>query len=203
LLVSGAATFAWAADRPTRVPVAVVRLDAAFRADAFADTAFLAADFLATTFFAVAFFAIAFFAEVFVTGAGAATDVAFFAAEGRPVFFAAGFLALADDALDFADARFLAPGWLVARLVVVPSVIVASAELGSIKNLVRSFTFAIQAGGRAHPLQVWPVFGLRYFAGSFPLVAVVDEDAEDACKDAFDAPFDSAPRGRPLRAGFF
>jgi hypothetical protein len=78
LPVSGAATFAWAADRPTRVPVAVVRLDAAFPAGAFADRVFLAADFLATTFFAVSFFATVFFAE------------------GRLAFFATGVLALAD-----------------------------------------------------------------------------------------------------------
>ncbi|KVP75272.1 hypothetical protein WJ96_05810 [Burkholderia ubonensis] len=40
-----------------------------------------------------------------------------------------------------------------------------------IRNFERSLTSLIHAGGRAWPLQVSPVLGFMYFAGSFPLPA--------------------------------
>jgi hypothetical protein len=198
---------------------------AAFFVTDFLTAAFFAAVFLATAFFAAVFVAAVFVAAVFVAGAGAAVDFAFFAATFRLAFFATGCVvldffvaatldagALVEDALAFTDARFLAAGWLAKRFVDAPSVApfvvvevaVVSAELPSRRNLVRSLTLAIHAGGRAQPLQVWPVFGLRYLAGSFPLAA--DDDLDEVrvvCADVCADFCDRAPRGRPLRAELF
>lgn len=110
------------------------------------------------------FLALAVTCFVAVFFAGAAATVTGLAR----VFFAATFFTVAVlpaaflPAVPFA-ARFFATG------VTAISLGDALSPLASIRNFERSLTSLIHAGGRAQPLHVSPVFGLRYLAGSLPL----------------------------------
>lgn len=138
---------------------------------------FVAEAFFTDTRFVVAFLAAIYFAGTFAT-------VAFLAA----AFFTGAF------ALSVFTATFL-PDTFLAAFLLAGFVALASAALLSlwpaIKNFVRSLTSLIHSGGRAQPLHVAPVLGLRYLAGSFALAAVF----------FLDLALDVVPAGRPR--GFF
>jgi hypothetical protein len=112
-------------------------------------------------FVALAVFAVTRFVVVFLAGA-AATVTAL-----ARVFFAAAFFT---DAV--LPAAFLTAVPLAARFFATGATALSLVDaLASIRNFERSFTSLIHAGGRAQPLQVSPVFGFRYLAGSLPLPA--------------------------------
>jgi hypothetical protein len=82
-------------------------------------------------------------------------------------FFAEAFLATGFEATAFFSAAFLAVVFLPATFALAASDEPASAL--AIKNFVRSWAAASQAGAGPFPLHVAPVLGSRYFAGCGPV----------------------------------
>src|SRR5579872_4451116 len=105
-----------------------------------------------------AFLAVAiFFTAVFFTAA-------FFTAGLAALFFAAAFLVAA---VPFFAAALDTTAFFAVTTFLAATLLVAAAP--SIRNLVRSLTVASHAGAGPRPLQVAPVFGLRYLGGCAPL----------------------------------
>jgi len=125
-------------------------------------TGLLGKAFFEETFLTAAFFAVT--TTRFSAGTTCSSALAFVAtaafAETRfvTVFFATTF---GDAVFDFLAATFPVADLLAA----VEATVFAPPVAPSIKNLLRSFASAIQAGARPRPLQVAPLFGSRYFSG--------------------------------------